>query len=65
MGASNKHAYHYEDVGNETQHTVVGLDPNTTYLFSVMARNMYGDSSYVTESIKVITNGTYQVKRCR
>ncbi|XP_026818055.1 nephrin-like [Rhopalosiphum maidis] len=47
--------YRYEDLGNETHHTIIGLEPSTTYLFSIMARNMYGDSSYVSQSLKVIT----------
>lgn len=57
-GTSSKPAYRYEDIGNETRHTVVGLEPNTTHLFSIMARNMYGDSSYVSESLKVTTLST-------
>lgn len=51
----SKQTYQYEDIGNETQHTVVRLDPATSYLFSIMARNMYGDSAYVSESLKVVT----------
>lgn len=51
----NKQTYRYEDIGNETQYTLVGLDPSTHYLFSIMACNMYGDSSYLSESLKVTT----------
>jgi len=50
--------YKFEDLGNETHHTVTGLEPSTTYLFGIMARNLYGDSSFVPQSIKVTTTST-------
>ncbi|CAI6356936.1 unnamed protein product [Macrosiphum euphorbiae] len=53
--ASDSKMYLYEDLGNETHHTVSGLEPLKSYLFSIMARNLYGDSSYVSQSIKVTT----------
>lgn len=58
---STKQTYQYEDVvTNVTQHRIVGLAPSTPYLFGIMARNMYGDSSYVSESVRVVTMSTYK-----
>ncbi|XP_050438831.1 nephrin [Adelges cooleyi] len=53
--AFNKQTYHYEDLGSESRHLITGLEPATTYLFGVMAHNIYGDSSYALESLKVTT----------
>lgn len=54
--AFNKPTYRYEDVtGHDTEYIIYGLDPTTSYLFSIMARNMYGDSAYISESLKVTT----------
>lgn len=55
----DKPTYRYDDVGNETRHTIVGLRPATVYLLNIMARNMYGDSSYISQSLKVTTESTY------
>ncbi|VVC38576.1 Fibronectin type III,Immunoglobulin-like domain,Immunoglobulin C1-set,Immunoglobulin/major [Cinara cedri] len=61
--AFNKPTYRYEDVtGYDTEYTIYGLDPSTSYLFNIMARNMYGDSSYMSESLKVTTNEHPQFK---
>ncbi|XP_050530864.1 nephrin-like [Daktulosphaira vitifoliae] len=55
--AFNKQTYKYEDLGNETQYLVTGLDPDTSYLFGVLAHNVYGDSQYTSESLRVTTTG--------
>ncbi|XP_050061787.1 nephrin-like isoform X2 [Aphis gossypii] len=47
--------YRVEELGNETHHTISGLEPLTSYLFSILAHNMYGESSYVSQSLKVTT----------
>lgn len=63
INAQSKHTYRYEDiVGNQTQHVITGLLPNTTYLLNIMARNMYGESSYMPESLKVTTLSTYNLR---
>lgn len=62
INAQGKHIYRYEDIaGNQTQHVITGLMPNTTYLLNIMARNMYGESSYMPESLKVTTLSTYNL----
>ncbi|XP_025196659.1 nephrin-like [Melanaphis sacchari] len=54
--------FHFEDLGNETHHTVIGLEPLTSYLFSIMAHNMYGESSYMAQSLKVTTKENVKSK---
>ncbi|KAM3955389.1 LOW QUALITY PROTEIN: sticks and stones [Aphomia sociella] len=50
-------SYRYEDVTprNVTTYTIVGLDRNTDYVFSIMAINMIGQSKYRPDDTKVKT----------
>lgn len=58
--AQSEH-YRYEDgIPNAQKLTVGGLRPNTLYLFSVMASNQLGSSSYLPDLTKVQTMGKWR-----
>lgn len=53
--------YKYEDVigDNSTNHTVINLEPNTQYIFSIMASNKLGNSKYTPDLLSVKTSRKY------
>lgn len=56
--ANNEH-YRYEDAFQNTNTlTVTGLRTNTVYLFSIMAHNQLGNSTYIPDLTKAQTKGT-------
>lgn len=55
---ANSEHYRYEDgIPNVNQLTVTGLRMNTVYLFSVMAINGLGNSTYLPDLVKAHTKG--------
>lgn len=56
----NSEHYKYEDgLPNSHKLTISGLKMNTVYLFSVMASNALGSSSYLPDLAKALTKGKF------